>query len=249
MLYKRYLNYIRKGIDNWFDNLFIVKNDVEIDKLRKAAEISSNFFLDIIETIKVGMTERQVADFIVEKIKKEKLKSSFKPIVASGWRSAFFHGPTSDKKFEKGDFIIIDYGIIYRGYHGDITRTIVLSEPTEKHKQIYNLVKEGQKLAVEQLKPNASCFDIDKSVREHFAKHNMEGYFIHGLGHGLGLGVHEKPLLNNESKDILKENVVVTIEPGIYIPGFGGVRIEDDILITNNGYEYLTNAKRDLISI
>lgn len=175
--------------------------------------------------------------------------SSFQIIVASGVRSSLPHGVASNKIIERGDIVTLDFGALYDGYCSDITRTVVIGEPSEEFKKIYNIVLEALKRGTEAIKPGETAKRIDDITRNYITKHGYGQYFGHSTGHGLGLEIHEPLRLSQESKATLEEGMVVTVEPGIYIPNWGGCRIEDDIVITKDGYEVITKSNRELIII
>jgi Xaa-Pro aminopeptidase len=167
--------------------------------------------------------------------------------VASGYRSALPHGVASDKIIEKGDFVTLDFGAYYHGYVSDITRTIAVGDPEAKLKEIYDIVLEAQKRGVAGIKPGMSGKEADALTRDYITEKGYGEYFGHSTGHGIGLEVHEGPALSLKSDLVLEPGMVVTVEPGIYIPGLGGVRIEDDTVITSKGNETLTHSEKELI--
>jgi Xaa-Pro aminopeptidase len=173
--------------------------------------------------------------------------SSFDIIVASGTRSALPHGVASEKVIESGDFVTLDFGAYYKGYVSDITRTVAVGEPDAKLKEIYNIVLQAQLLGMEGIKPGMTGKEADALTRNHISSHGYGEYFGHSTGHGIGLEVHEGPALSVKSNLVLEEGMIVTVEPGIYIPGLGGVRIEDDTIITKDGNESLTYSTKELI--
>ena len=194
------------------------------------------------------MTEREIKAKLESKMLELGADGpSFDTIVASGYRGALPHGVASDKRIEKGDMITLDFGAYYRGYCSDITRTFAIGEPDPKLKEIFNIVLTSQKKAIEEIKPGMTTKEADAISRKYISSHNYGEQFGHSLGHGIGLDIHEGPLLSQNSSDELKINNCVTIEPGIYIEGLGGVRIEDDILITENGCHVFTKCSKDLI--
>jgi Xaa-Pro aminopeptidase len=174
---------------------------------------------------------------------------SFDSIVASGKRSSLPHGVASDKIIEDGDFLTLDFGCVYNGYCSDMTRTIVVGKASERQKEIYNIVLNAQMRALENIKPGMTGFELDKIARDVIIDAGYGEYFGHGLGHGVGLEVHEMPNVNPNAQNTLLPGMIITDEPGIYIPDFGGVRIEDLIVITINGYEVLSSSTKKLIEL
>ncbi|WP_040329361.1 M24 family metallopeptidase [Clostridium ihumii] len=227
-----------------------IKCEKEIEIMRKAQNIADKGFEHILKFIKPGMTEREIGlelEFYMRKLGATGL--SFPSIVASGVRSSLPHGMATEKVVENGDFLTLDFGVVYDGYCSDMTRTIVIGEPNEKMKEIYNVVLKAQEAALKAVKPGISCYDLDKIARDIITEAGYGEYFGHGLGHGVGRVVHELPMVNFRSKEILKPGMVITDEPGIYIPNFGGVRIEDIILVTEDGYEVFSKSPKELICL
>ena len=177
-------------------------------------------------------------------------KPAFDTIVASGIRGALPHGIATDKIIKKGEFVTMDFGAIYKGYNSDITRTVFVGHASEKEQKIYNAVLRVQYLGLKTIKPGISGKSVDETVRNALEKEDLAKYFTHGLGHGVGLEIHEEPRLSKHSKcEALKANMIVTDEPGIYIPDFGGIRIEDTVLVTETGAKPLTKSPKNLIEI
>ena len=173
---------------------------------------------------------------------------SFDTIVASGYRSAWPHGVASNKKIERNEFIKLDFGCYYNGYVSDITRTVFYGDKiTEKHIEIYEIVREAQILGLNSVRAGVTGKDVDTVVREFIKSKGYGECFGHGLGHGIGVEIHEMPTLSQAGIITLEENMLVTVEPGIYIEGFGGVRIEDDVVVKKNGCEILTKSSKSLI--
>jgi Xaa-Pro dipeptidase len=168
--------------------------------------------------------------------------TAFETIVASGPRSAFPHGGCSDREIRAGDLVVVDVGATYKFYRSDMTRTLVAGKPSEKQKKLYEIVKAAQEKAFEIIKPNVKARDVDAATRKIIEDAGYGEYFVHGLGHGVGLEVHEPPTLNPSSKEALVMGNVVTDEPGIYLVGYGGVRIEDTVLVRKNDAEKLTKG-------
>lgn len=224
-----------------------VKDETELNSIRKAAEMTSEGAKVALETIKPGVREFEVAaeiEYAMRKLGSDGV--AFDSIVVSGVRSAFPHGGCTDKKIQKGDLVVVDIGAKYKYYRADLTRTFVAGKPSAKQTKIYEVVRNAQEKAFEILKARAIGNEIDAVARRIIEKEGYGEYFVHGLGHGVGLEVHESPILNPESKDVLKPGNVVTVEPGIYIVGFGGFRIEDTVLVGENKGEKLTKASYTL---
>ena len=176
-------------------------------------------------------------------------RPAFESIIASGWRSALPHGVASDKKIKKGDFITFDFGATVNGYVSDMTRTVILGKATPRQKKIYNIVLKAQKAGVARIKAGVAAKKIDEACRSIITKAGFGKNFGHGTGHGIGIFIHEGPRLSGKSDDILKVNNIVTVEPGIYISGWGGVRIEDDVLVTRTGGRILNKTPKTLMEL
>jgi len=230
------------------DELRIVKDDGEIEKIKKAVELSDLAFEHILKYVKEGISEKDLACELQYFLLKNGSKGfSFDPIIASGKRSSLPHGVPSAKKIERGDFITFDFGCNYDGYMSDMTRTIFLGTPSKEQLKIYNIVKEAQQRAIEYIKESVKCSDVDKLARDYIGSFGYYNNFGHSLGHGVGLEIHELPRLSPKSDAVLTENMVVTVEPGIYIEGFGGVRIEDLVVVKKDGCEVLTCTTKEVI--
>lgn len=228
----------------------LVKNEEEVNLIKKANAIADEAFSYILTVIKPGMREIDVANQLENKMKELGAKgASFEIIVASGYRSALPHGTASDKVIEVGDFVTIDFGAAYEGYISDVTRTIVIGQPSEKQKEIYKIVLEAQLNGVNKLTAGMTGKEADALTRDIINGYGYGEYFGHSTGHGIGIDVHEGPGLSSRTETILQPGMTVTVEPGIYIPDFGGVRIEDDVLITEDGIEILTKSTKELIII
>ncbi len=233
------------------ENLRVVKNDKEIANIRHAAHIADETFEHILKLIKPGVRESSIAlemEYFMRKAGAEGIAFDF--IVASGVRSALPHGKASDKKIEKGDLLTIDFGAVYGRYHSDMTRTLVIGYPTTKQQRIYDLVLEAQIAGIEKVKAGVRASEVDKSARDIIDGQGYGEYFRHGTGHGVGLAVHEEPRISAKNDFILRAGMVITVEPGVYIPGWGGVRIEDMVIVKEAGYELITKSpKEKLIQI
>jgi Xaa-Pro aminopeptidase len=224
-----------------------VKDDRELALLKSAIDIASKAFLHVIETLHAGSWEDETAQEMEFFMKKNGAESiSFDIIVASGKRSALPHGKASRKKIEKGDLILFDYGSKYNGYNSDETCTVVCGKPSPKQLKIYQTVKDAHDKAIEKVRPGIAVMEVDKAAREHIREAGYGEYFGHGTGHGTGLAIHEEPGVNWENQEILQEGMVFTVEPGIYLPDWGGVRIEDMVRVTSQGAEVLTYLTKEL---
>jgi len=227
-----------------------IKDPSEIEILRQAIRITDQAFEMIREKIKPGITEEEIALELEFFLRKQGATGrSFDYIVASGERSALPHGVASPKKIKTGEAVTLDYGAKYQWYCSDMTRTVFVGKPDEKYKDIYRIVLEAQEAAIHALKPGMTGKEADAAAREVIKKAGYGDYFGHGLGHSLGLEIHETPRLNTRETKILEPGMMLTVEPGIYLPGWGGVRIEDVILVTNFGVEVLTQAPKQFIII
>ena len=227
------------------------KSEKEIEIIKKAIEISDIAFTEVLGIIKEGVSEKEIAAHL--EYTQRKLGASdrsFDTIVASGLRSAMPHGVASDKKIQKDEFITMDFGAYYDGYVSDITRTVYYGQNiTNRHREVYNTVLAGQLLGIKTIKAGMYTDEVDKAVRDFFESKNLGEYFGHGLGHGIGLEIHELPYLSKSQHLELEENMIVTVEPGLYFDGFGGARIEDDVVVTKNGCEVLNKSQKELIII
>ena len=235
---------------NTIELIAAVKDQNEIDSLKTAVEITDKVFDDIIPMLKEGVSENKIAATMSYKFKEYGAEGdSYDPIVASGWRSALPHATPTDKCFEKGDFVVMDFGALYNGYHADMTRTIVVGQATDRHKEIYNIVLESQLAGIARAKAGITGAEVDESCRSVINDAGYGKYFNHSTGHGLGLEVHTHPRLSSFNKEPLLENYVVTIEPGIYLPKWGGVRIEDDCWIKKDSCEPMNTSTKELLSL
>ncbi|ASI98803.1 Xaa-Pro dipeptidase PepQ [Thermococcus celer] len=235
-------------IDEVIRDLRIIKEAGEIEAIKAACGIADMAMMAALEEASEGKREREVAarmEYVMKMNGAE--KPAFDTIVASGPRSALPHGVASDRRIERGDLVVIDEGALYRHYNSDMTRTIVVGSPNEKQKDIYYAVLEAQRKGVEVARPGMTAKELDTVVRDVIAEYGYGDYFIHSTGHGVGLEIHEWPRVSQTDDTELRPGMVITVEPGIYIPGFGGVRIEDTILITEGGAVRLTRTERELI--
>lgn len=242
-------------LGNLIDSLRQIKTADEQDKIAKAESIGDQAFSHILDFIRPGMTEKEVAlelEVTMKRLGADGL--SFDTIVASGPNSSMPHAVPTDRRLQAGDFVTMDFGCIYNGYCSDMTRTIFIADediavPTDEQRLVYNTVLHAQQEAMKHIKPGMKCSDIDKIARDIIAQAGYGNCFGHGLGHSVGLYIHEEPRLSPSCDEILKEGMVVTVEPGIYLPGRFGVRIENLVLVTADGYKDFTSSERELITI
>lgn len=220
-----------------------VKTEDELELMRKAAELTNAGMKAAYETIRPGVKETEVAAEIEYAMRmKDSWGTAFETSVASGARSAYPHGGCMEKQIKKGELVVVDIGAKYHDYCSDMTRTMVAGKPSEKQMKLHEIVKKAQHKAFETIKPKAKAKDVDAAARKTIADAGYGDYFVHGLGHGVGLEVHEPPALSSQSKDRLMPGNVVTNEPGVYLIDYGGVRIEDSVLVKKRGAENLTNG-------
>ncbi len=230
--------------------LRIVKTQDEIDKIIKAQRIAEAAFEDVLNFIRPGVTEREIGlrlDYYMLSHGAEAL--SFDTIALTGANTSLPHGVPGDTVVENGMFVLMDYGATYDGYHSDMTRTVCVGKPTEKMELVYNTVLKAQNDALAAIKAGVVGKDIDKIARDVIADAGYGDKFGHSLGHGVGIEIHETPNASPSSEHIFRENMIVTVEPGIYLPDEFGVRIEDFVVIKENGCENMTLAKKTLISL
>ncbi|MEW5766641.1 MAG: Xaa-Pro peptidase family protein [bacterium] len=226
------------------EELRLIKDADEIQCLREGVGIAQQAFLQTLELIRPGVAEREIAYELEYRMRKLGASGrAFETIVASGDRSSLPHGVSGNRRLQSGDLIVIDWGATYGGYFCDMTRTLCLGRPSERQREIYDLVKSAQKAAFNLLAPEVSSASVDKGAREVINSAGLGKYFGHNLGHGVGREVHEKPHVTSKpgKETTLKAGMVFTIEPGVYLPSFGGVRIEDMVRLTDDGYEILTD--------
>ena len=232
------------------ESLKNIKDEEEIERIKKACNIADKCYKHILKFVKVGMREIEVRNEMLRyMLELGASKESFDIIVASGKRGAMPHGVASNKKIKDGDFVTLDFGCVNNFYCSDITRTFVMGKPNNDMLEIYDIVKEAQQKGLDVIKPGIKASVVDKACRDFIEKMGYGEYFTHSTGHGLGILVHDNLAISPRSDVILKEGMVFTVEPGIYIEGLGGVRIEDDVVVTNDGCEVLTKSSKKLYKI
>jgi len=235
-------------IDETLDQIRSVKDDLEVGQLGDVASLASESLRSILGLIKPGTPEKVIArELELEMIRRGAEGKAFDFIVASGERGAMPHGRASDKLIKADELITIDFGAVLNGFYSDETVTVALGNPDASLCHIYSVVKEAHDLAIAAVRPGIVCNELDSIAREHIKSNGFGEYFGHGLGHGVGLEIHEKPVISPRSTMVVEVGMVFTIEPGIYIPGLGGVRIEDTIAVTEQGCRLLTQMPKDLI--
>lgn len=226
------------------------KGPEEINNIEKAAGITDEAFKHILSFIKPGITEISIALELEFFMRSNGATSvSFPIIAASGVRSSLPHGIASNKIIECGDILTLDFGCVYNGYCSDMTRTLILGSATEKQKQIYNIVLDANTKALSHIKPGITGEELDTIARDVITESGYGNYFGHGLGHGVGMAIHELPYVSKKGKEPIEAGMIITDEPGIYIPDYGGVRIEELVLVTENGYRVLSKSPKELIEI
>lgn len=232
------------------DFLRQVKTEEELEWLRISESMAIHAFQNVLCQLKTGMTEIETALLLEGEMRRLGAEGiSFETIVASGKNSAMPHAVPTMKKLELGDFVTMDFGCIYKGYCSDMTRTVVMGKASEKQRGIYDTVLEAQETALKELRAGVTGQQVDHAARSVIEKAGYGSYFGHSLGHSVGLYIHEEPRLSPCETSVLKENMIETVEPGIYIPDFGGVRIEDMVIVKELGYENLTHAPKKLLEI
>ena len=226
------------------------KSKTESDKMRKASQTADRALENILHYIKPGIRESEVRDMLEAEMKKLGAAGpSFPTIIGSGPNSALCHYATGERVLQEGDSLVMDFGCILDSYCSDITRTIVIGHASDKYKSIYEILKKAQQLAIEKVKPGVKACEIDAAARSYIAEMGFGDYFIHRTGHGIGLEVHELPYITETSERVLKPGMVFSIEPGIYLEGEFGIRIEDLVMVTEDGVEVLNKFSKNLIEV
>ncbi len=238
------------GLSEILRDMRSVKSQSELEKIITAQKITDKSFEEILNFIKVGVTERQIAarlEYIMKLNGADGL--SFDTIAIAGKNTSLPHGEPSDYVIQKGDFVLMDFGALFDGYHADMTRTVAVGEISSHQKRIYDTVLQAQLMALDSIKAGQRCSDIDKIARDYINKSGYKGTFGHSLGHSVGLQIHETPNFSPNCDSILKENMVLSVEPGIYIEGDCGVRIEDLVIIKDGCAQNITSSPKNLICL
>jgi Xaa-Pro aminopeptidase len=232
------------------EDLRSIKDASELADIRAAAELISDVFTDVVRGIKCGLSELELAARIEYGIKQRGGSGlSFDTIVAAGPRSAWAHAHPTSKLLGKNELVVLDQGAILRGYCSDMTRTVFVGKASKRVRGLYNAVLEAQEAAKKAIRPGVTAGAVDKAARSVLTRHGLGRYFTHSTGHGLGIEVHEKPRLGRGEKSVLQEGMVVTVEPGVYLEGVGGIRVEDDVVVTASGSSDLTTASREFFEL
>lgn len=232
------------------EQLRLCKDEAEIKYITEAVRLTDEAFAEVLPAVRPGVSEREIS-LRLEYIMRNRGAdgAAFKFIVASGPRSALPHGVASKRIIREGDLVTIDFGAVYRGYHSDMTRTMVVGRAGWMHKEIYNLVLEAQVKAASAVRAGVKASEIDAAARKVIESRGYGKYFGHSTGHGLGLNIHESPRLSSKDPTILEAGMVVTVEPGIYLPDWGGVRIEDTLLVEDGGSRVLTKSPKEELMV
>lgn len=228
----------------------VIKSEEETNDIQDAVHILESSLQKTLQMIQAGMTEREVAGLLEFEMRKAGSKGTpFETIVASGPRAAMPHGRASNKKIQHGELVIIDFGAYYNGYVGDMSRTIAIGDISDKQKEVYETVKTAQALALDEITPGKTPHHIDTVARDYISEQGYGPFFHHRTGHGMGIEAHEEPYIREGNQEPLKPGMVFTVEPGIYLQNKYGVRIEDNVIVTNNGYKNFMSLTKELITI
>lgn len=237
-------------LDRHIEQLRIIKDSTELEKIQKAQKIAENAYLELLNDVHVGITERELAARLQFYMKQGGAEDvSFDLITITGKKTSLPHGVPSDDCVCDGDFITCDFGAVYEGYHSDTTRTVAVGHASEHMQDIYNIVLSAQLAALETIKPNVKCSAVDKAARDIISQAGYGEFFGHSTGHGVGLDIHEPPFVSPKSETVLQAGMVITDEPGIYLPDRFGVRIEDMLCVTETGYKNFVSLSKELIII
>ena len=228
----------------------LYKTAGEIKKMQKAQDITENALTETLKLVKEGVTERDIALELEFKMRKSGAEGvSFDLIVLSGKKTSMPHGVPDGNKIQNGDFLLFDIGATYDGYHSDMTRTYAFGNVSDEQRKVYEIVRQAQQNALDMVKDGITCGEVDKAAREYIYRSGYEGYFGHSTGHGVGLEIHEVPSVSPKSDFTIHNGMVITVEPGIYLPDKFGVRIEDMIIVTDSGYKNFATLSKELIVI
>ena len=235
-------------LDKQIGKCRIIKDKTELEKIAKAQQISEQAYLELLNDIKPGVSECELSARLEYYMKLRGAEDiSFDLITITGKKTSLPHGVPSFDTVAEGDFFTCDFGAVYEGYHSDTTRTVAVGYATDEMRGVYEIVLRAQLAALEKIKPGAKCSEVDKTARDIITEAGYGEYFGHSTGHGVGLDIHELPFVSSKSDTLLSKGMVITDEPGIYLPGKFGVRIEDMLCVTENGYHNFVNLPKELI--
>lgn len=237
------------ALDNVIAPLRLLKDEGEVALLREAARITDLAFQEALTVMRPGVSETEVALAMERCMRVNGAEVGFDIIVASGTRGAMPHGVASAKLLAAGELVTLDFGAAYRGYHADMTRTVAIGEVGVEERRMFDAVLEAQVAAVAAVAPGKRAAEVDAVARGILERHGLADGFVHSLGHGTGLLIHEGPRLSTTSEDVLRPGMIVTIEPGVYFPGFTGLRIEDLVLVTDSGHQVLSHSPKGFLSL
>ena len=235
------------AVDEAFSKIRAIKTEREISLIKTAQSVTETAFNEILPFIKEGVTEIEIAARLEYIMLKNGCELAFDSIVAFGENGSKPHAHRSERKLRRGEFVTMDFGAKYKGYCSDMTRTVALGAVDERKARAYNAVLEANKLAEKAIKIGEKCCDIDAVARNYLAKFSLDKFFSHSLGHSVGVDIHEMPAFSPRCEEVLKEGMIITVEPGVYLEGDFGLRIEDMALVTKSGAEILTHADKNLI--
>ena len=228
----------------------MVKEPAEVERLRAAVRLASSLFDKVVAAVRPGVPERAVAAELEYAARCAGADGmSFETIVAAGLRSALPHGLASDQPIPRRGFVVLDFGVILRGYCSDMTRTVHMGKPTAEVRRLYQAVRDAQQAAIEAVQPGRTVDEVDRAARSLLRRAGLGRYFTHSTGHGVGLEIHEPPRIARGRQEVLQPGMVITIEPGVYVPGYGGVRIEDMVVVTTTSCEVLTSTAKELLVV
>lgn len=237
-------------VKDFVEKLRLLKDETEIELIREAGAITASAFRYLLGEIHQGQSEQEIAALLEYFMRRHGSGTpAFETIVASGERGALPHGAATQKKIQRGEFITMDLGATYQGYAADLTRTICVGTVSAKQREVYEVVREAQERGIRAVRAGVPAAEVDSVAREFLAEAGYSDYFVHSLGHGVGLAVHEAPRIAQQEDLVLESGMVITIEPGVYIPQWGGVRIEDTVLVKEDGCEILTPVTKDLVVV
>ena len=239
-----------RSIQGFIEEQRMIKEAAEVERIRAAVQLASGLFDKAVAAIRPGVPEQFVAAELEYAARKSGADGmSFETIVAAGPRSALPHGRASMHPIPRRGFVVLDFGVILRGYCSDMTRTVYVGKPSARVRRFYQAVRDAQEAALEAVRPGQAVGEVDRAARSVLRRAGLARYFTHSTGHGVGLEIHESPRIARGQQEVLRPGMVITIEPGAYVPGYGGVRIEDMVVVTTTSCEVLTPTTKDLLAI